>query len=77
MSKKESVKTYISMLQALLVVFLTAYLGLLGYIIVNIDENFSTMQMIYGFMALCFISIALAVVIRKFLKMTKELEKMK
>ena len=65
------------MLQALLVVFLTAYLGLLGYIIVNIDENFSTMQMIYGFMALCFLSIALAITIRKFLKMAKELEKMK
>lgn len=65
------------MLQALLVVFLTAYLGLLGYIIVNIDENFSIIQIVYGFMVLCFLSVALVAIIRKFIKMNNKLEKMK
>ena len=77
MSKKESVKAHISMLQIVFVALLTAYLGLLGYVLIHIDDNFSIMQIIYGFIALCFLSVALIVIFRKYFNLVKKLEKMK
>lgn len=77
MSKKESVKSHISMLQIVFVALLTAYLGLLGYVLIHIDDNFSTMQMIYGFIALCLLSVMLIVILRKYFNLVKRLEKMK
>lgn len=64
MNKSDYKKSRISVLREIL----TEYLRLLNYVLINISDNFSTMEVIYAFIVLCLLSMALAVIFRKLKK---------
>lgn len=46
---KEIIKAHITTLQALIMAFLSAIFGVFGYVIINIDANFSRLKIFLGF----------------------------
>lgn len=77
MSKKDGVKSHISMLQIVFVALLTAFLGMLGYVFIHIDDNFSNLQIICGSVAVLLLCAIMAFILKRYFKLTKKLEKMK
>ncbi|MGX3043719.1 hypothetical protein [Helicobacter sp. T3_23-1056] len=77
MNEKDSIKSHIDTLRAMLVSFMTAIFGIFGYIIIHIDNGFSRLQTILGIVALFLLCVGLAFVINQYLKFSKKLENAK
>ena len=71
MNEKEVIKTHITTLQALMIAFLGAIFGIIGYLIAHIDDDFSRLKIISGFSAFVFLVLGLALVIFLYFKLTK------
>ncbi len=71
MNEKEVIKTHITTLQALMIAFLGAIFGIIGYLIAHIDDDFSKLKIISGFSAFVFLVLGLALVIFLYFKLTK------
>ena len=77
MSKKESIKSHIDTLRAIFIAFMSAIFGILGYVIIHIDDGFSKLQTICGAVALLLLCAGLAFMAHQYFKLSKRLEKKK
>ena len=66
MSKKDSIKSHIDTLRAVLIAFMTAIFGIFGYIIIHIDNGFSKLQTILGIVAVVLLCAGLAFIIKQY-----------
>ena len=75
MNEKEVIKTHITTLQALMIAFLSAIFGVIGYFIAHIDDDFSRLKIILGASCFAFLMVALTLAVFMYVKLTKKLKK--
>ena len=68
MSEKEAIKTHITTIQALIIALLSAIFAVFGYVIVNIDNDFSRLKIIFGSIAFALLALGLVVFVFAYLK---------
>lgn len=71
---KEIIKAHITTLQALIIAFLSAIFGVFGYVIINIDANFSRLKIFLGFYAFILLVLMFIILIIAYFKMIKKLK---
>lgn len=74
MSEKEAIKTHITTIQALIIALLSAIFAVFGYVIVNIDNDFSRLKIIFGSIAFALLALGLVVFVFAYFKLIKNIK---
>lgn len=75
MSKKERIKENIATFRAGIMLLITSLFGVFGYAVINID-TLDTIRMLIGTMICVILVVGLVIVIKLYLKLVDELEKL-